>query len=133
MVSPDTTFISSGGGDTASQKCGLGRKFCDQKAMRASNEVSGAKRAKVDPPNAGGGARRVASFALVWSVASLHVGGRDVSRLPRLCCRPENTTRSGSHQVVGSTRNRRAKRNPSSILTVNGSIGARTSMTRSGK
>ncbi len=50
MVSPDTTFISSGGGDTASQKCGLGADFRDQKAMRASNEASGAKGAKSRPP-----------------------------------------------------------------------------------
>ena len=40
---PDTTFISSGRGGQASQKCGFGAVPYDEKAMAPSNESGGAQ------------------------------------------------------------------------------------------
>jgi hypothetical protein len=95
---PDTTFISSGRGGQASQKCGFGAVPYDEKAMAPSNESGGAGEARICLPNDRGSARCVPSFTLVCVLVPLALGGRAVARLfPNCPIRSSTEARPPSH------------------------------------
>ena len=83
--------------------------FVIKRRCAPATKPAAARKPRVGLPNAGGGARRVASFALVCGLSVFPVGGRDVGRLPRLWCQFGKCHKECQQKAIGSSAVRRAK------------------------